>query len=300
MLAGLMGVLGWGLMIVYVLIMNPHQDMITRDYVHYMTSNSILLGAEFDKIISILLVTGILAVALIRARRLLIASVSEKQASEELSRFFSRDVAQRIKNSDDSIKAGMAERREAAIINLDMRGFTNLAASESAEKVMGMLAEYQSLCVPVIQKHGGSIDKFMGDGIMATFGASTPSESYAANAMRAMDELMDITAKWTSGETSNDGLPRPSVNGSIAVGSILFGAVGDESRLEYTVIGDAVNLSAKLEKQNKNLGVRAIGDRLGYDRAIEQGYIPLLPKETKDQETVDGVRHPMDLVILAS
>ncbi|WP_417452302.1 adenylate/guanylate cyclase domain-containing protein [Kiloniella sp.] len=295
-IAGLFAALGWGIMIMYVVSVDTMDSMITRDYVHYMTSNSILLGAEFDKIISILVVTLILAVALVRARALLINSVSERQAAQELSRFFSPEVAKKIAHSKDKIMVGSAERREAAIMNLDMRGFTKLAAVESAEVVMGTLAEYQQLCVPIIQKHGGSIDKFMGDGIMATFGASLPSETYAADALRAMDELMDVTAVWQR----DDGEEAPLVNGSIAVGPVLFGAVGDDTRLEYTVIGDAVNLSAKLEKHNKDVGARAISDYTTYKIALEQGYQPLLEPKVIEKSQVMGISEAMDLVVIAN
>ncbi|WP_421779557.1 adenylate/guanylate cyclase domain-containing protein [Kiloniella litopenaei] len=295
-IAGLFAALGWGIMIMYVVSVDSMDSMITRDYVHYMTSNSILLGAEFDKIISILVVTLILAVALVRARALLINSVSERQAAQELSRFFSPEVAKKIAHSKDKIMVGSAERREAAIMNLDMRGFTKLAAVESAEVVMGTLAEYQQLCVPIIQKHGGSIDKFMGDGIMATFGASVPSETYAADALRAMDELMNVTATWQR----DNGEEAPLVNGSIAVGPVLFGAVGDDTRLEYTVIGDAVNLSAKLEKHNKDVGARAISDHTTYQRALEQGYQPLLEPKVLEKSQVMGVTEAMDLVVIAN
>ncbi|WP_419903202.1 adenylate/guanylate cyclase domain-containing protein [Kiloniella sp.] len=294
-IAGLFAALGWGLMILYVVKVDSMDSMITRNYVQYMTSNSILLGAEFDKIISIIIVTLILAVALIRARRLLIHSVSERQAAEELSRFFSPEVAAKIAQSKDKIIAGNAERREAAIMNLDMRGFTKMASRETAEVVMGTLAEYQQLCVPIIQKHGGSIDKFMGDGIMATFGASEPSQTYAADALRAMDELMDATHNWQLSE----GMEVPKVNGSIAVGSVLFGAVGDDTRLEYTVIGDAVNLSAKLEKYNKDVGVRALSDDIAYKRAFEQGYEPQRQVKILEKSEVMGIARPINLVVLA-
>ncbi|MFD2204905.1 adenylate/guanylate cyclase domain-containing protein [Kiloniella antarctica] len=294
-IAGLFAAIGWGLMILYVVKIDSMDSMITRNYVQYMTSNSILLGAEFDKIISILIVTLILAVALIRARRLLIHSVSERQAAEELSRFFSPEIAAKIAHSEDKIMAGIAERREAAIMNLDMRGFTKMASQETVEVVMGTLAEYQQLCVPIIQKHGGSIDKFMGDGIMATFGASEPSKTYAADALRAMDELMEATKNWRREE----GLAVPLVNGSVAVGSVLFGAVGDDSRLEYTVIGDAVNLSAKLEKHNKDVGARALADDTAYKRALEQGYEPKSQKKRLENNHIMGISKPLDLVVVA-
>src|SRR3546814_6771047 len=111
--------------------------------------------------------------------------------------------------------------------------------------------------VPVIQRHGGSIDTFLGDGIMATFGAGRPSKRQAAEALAALDAAMAEAADWQA-ENESAGRRCPQVNGAVATGRVLFGAVGDDTRLEYTVIGDAVNLAAKLEKHNKLLGERAL------------------------------------------
>jgi adenylate cyclase len=195
-LAGVVAALGWGAMILYVVVIDSTDAMITRDYVKYMTSNAILLGAEFDKIISILMVTGIIAVALQRAKGLLVRAVTEQTAARELSRFFDPEIAARIKGSEQEIRAGTGELRDAAVLNLDMRGFTKLVGQASAEEVMGLLAEYQTRMVPVIQKHGGTIDKFLGDGIMATFGAAVPSESYAADALTALEEALAAARDW--------------------------------------------------------------------------------------------------------
>ncbi len=299
LLAGLVASLGWGILIVYVVTHAPENPMITRDYVDYLTSNSILLGAEFDKIISILVVTVIIAAALQRARGLLIRAIAEQAAAQELSRFFAPEIARKIKQSDQQILAGTGEAREAAIVNVDMRGFTKLAETEEPDKVMSLLAEYQSLMVPAIQQHGGSIDKFMGDGILATFGAAQPSETYAADALRAVDEIMRVAEDWQASRDS-DGLPAPAVNASVATGRILFGAVGDATRLEYTVIGDAVNLSAKLEKENKTQRVRALCDGETFDRALAQGYGQTDGKERRAACPVGGVAHPVDLVVLSA
>ena len=299
LLAGIVASLGWGILIVYVVTVSPENPMITRDYIDYLTSNSILLGAEFDKIISILVVTIIIAAALQRARGLLIRAVAEQAAAQELSRFFAPEIARKIKQSDQQILAGTGEAREAAIVNVDMRGFTRLAEIEEPDKVMSLLAEYQSLMVPTIQKHGGSIDKFMGDGILATFGAAQPSETYAADALRAVDELMQVAEEWRASGQS-DGLEVPAVNASVATGRILFGAVGDATRLEYTVIGDAVNLSAKLEKENKTQKVRALCDAETFERALAQGYEESDGKEQRSACPVGGVAHPVDLVVLAA
>ncbi len=297
--AGLAAAAGWMGMVLYVITIDPDNTMITRDYVAYMTSNSILLGAEFDKMVSILMVAAILGVALIRGRALLVRAVTESAAARELSRFFAPEVAERIRGAKQEVAVGSGELREAAILNLDLRGFTRFAKTRSPDEVMGLLAEYQHRMVQVIQDHGGSIDKFLGDGIMATFGVSEHSESYAADSLRALDRAVALGAEWTAAKRA-EGIPCPAVNGAVASGRVVFGAVGDATRLEYTVIGDAVNLAAKLEQHNKALLSRALTDAATFDLACAQGYAPAA--EVRRLETVDvaGLDQGVDLVVLVS
>ena len=158
--------------------------MVPRDYVYYMTHNTVLIGAEFDKIISILLVTAIIAVAINRARNLLNRSVAEGQAVQDLSRFFSPEIADQITASEEAVSAGSGEARDAAILFCDIRRFTNFSHTHQPNEVIAMLAGYQRQIVPILQKHGGTIDKFMGDGIMVTFDAALPTETFAADALR--------------------------------------------------------------------------------------------------------------------
>jgi len=106
LLAGLASALGWLILVGYVITVDPHDNMITRNYVAYMTSNTVLLGAEFDKIISILMVTGILTVALVRARKLLERSVIEATAAADVARFFSPEIASKITHFRQQIRPG--------------------------------------------------------------------------------------------------------------------------------------------------------------------------------------------------
>lgn len=297
-MAGIAAALGWLAMIGYVVFADPHDNMITHDYRLYMTSNTILLGAEFDKIISMLMVTGIIALAIHIARQMLTSSYVEGQAKQNLSRFFDPEVARRIGRRGEEIMAGTGEARDVAILNLDLRGFTKMSTKLKPQEVMAILADYQSTMVPIIQREGGAIDKFLGDGIMATFGAVQRQEDYAARACRALEAAMAASADW-AGRQHEMGRPALSVNGAVASGRVVVGAVGDESRLEFTVIGDAVNLSAKLEKHNKSIGTRAVIAADTYAAALSQG---LEAKETHrrlPQSTVAGVTQPMDLVAVA-
>ena len=298
LLGGVMAALGWGVLVAYVLKHDASNPMLTRNYVTYLTDNAVLLGAEFDKIISILTVTLIIAVAIGRAKTLLLRSVTEELASRELSRFFDAGVAARIKGSAQAIEAGMGELRDAAILSLDLRGFTKVAADYPPEATMALLSEYQARLVPVIQKHGGAVDKFLGDGILCSFGAVVPSKTCAADALAALQEVMEIAARWQA-ERAAAGQPAPRVNGALATGRVLFGAVGNADRLEYTVIGDAVNLAAKLEKQNKVVGCNALTDQASYDLALVQGFTGASAARHLPQQMVAGVPQALDLVVLS-
>ncbi len=299
LVAGVVAALGWLVLVLYVITIDPGDNMITRDYIAYMTSNSILLGAEFDKMVSILVVAAILGVALMRGRALLVRAVAEGVAAQELARFFAPEIASKIRGSDQEIAAGTGEARDAAIVNFDMRGFTRFAEKQPPDRVMSLLADYQHRMVQVIQTHGGSVDKFLGDGIMATFGAAVTSPTYAADALRAVDQAIADAVDWHAA-CEAEGRPCPEVNAAVATGRIVFGAVGDETRLEYTVIGDAVNLSAKLEQHNKAQVVRALCDAKTYELALAQGYEPSEDKRRVPGAAVAGIGHPIDLVVLVA
>ncbi len=295
--AGMVATIGWVAMILYVIMIDPNDNMLTRNYVTYLTSNSILIGAELDKIISILFVTAILAIAVRGGNNLLVRAISEQSAAQDLSRFFDESVVDEIRYSAELIKAGEGEKRDAAILNVDIRGFTGMAARMDASEVMAILSAYQDRVVSIVQDCGGTIDKFMGDGIMATFGAARSSQSYAADALRAVDAIIADAGRWAAEEPRLSALNRRSIGISVASGPIIFGAVGRENRLEFTVIGDAVNRSAKLEKHNKVLGTSAITDAQTYEVAIAQGYQP--PAEpNRISGRIDGVAGDGEIVVL--
>lgn len=294
---GLVAVVGWLGLVFYAVFSDMDRMRVTRNYVEYLTGNNILIGAELDKTMVILAVTGILSVALYRGRSLLFEATRDHAAASDLKRFFAPEVAASITDADTELQAGEGSLRDAAILYADIRSFTATSSTLPPEKVLEILAEYQNLAVEVINQEGGRVDKFLGDGILATFGAVQPSETHAADALRAATKLVDAvadnqerfhTAGWP------DGL---RIGTAVAAGPVTVGVIGSKNRLEFTVIGDAVNRAAKLEDANKSQKSTVLTDRVTWELAQKQGYSDEL-LETRPQSIISGLVKPIDLVLL--
>ena len=253
LVAGAVAAGGWLAMVLYATRMASDNPMITRDYVEYMTSNSILLGAEFDKVISVLIVTGILAVAITRARDLLVRSVVESTAATELSRFVPSEVAAQVKTSESRVEAGAGDVRETTIFFNDLQGFTTLSEGMTPVELISTLNEYFAAVTEPIVRHGGVINQYQGDAILATFNLPKALDDHAASAVRAAIEIQRILASRTFGADL-----RLTTRVGINTGVVVGGLGGAQDRLGYTVHGDDVNLAARLEALNKEHGTRII------------------------------------------
>ena len=271
--AGFTAAAGWLLMVAFAVRIDATDPMITRDYVHYMTSNSVLLGAEFDKVISILLVTLILALAIARARDLLVRAVAEHSAALELSRFVPDRVAEQVRSADAPVRAGQGEVAEATILFTDIEGFTTLSERLGPEQLINVLNEYFSVVSEPIVRHGGVINQFQGDAILATFNMPDPLADHAQEAVEAACDMQRVLREHRFGE---DGLALHSRIG-INTGRVVGGLVGTGDRLGFTVHGDEVNLAARLEQLNKEHGTRILVSRRSADLAGRErfAFVPI-------------------------
>jgi adenylate cyclase len=292
--AGCSAAIGWALLTLAA-VLATGRDAITHNFTDYITGNKILIGAELDKIFAILLVTGLLTFGVSRAQTTLLRAVREESAGKEVRRFLSRGLAEAISSSDSLIEAGTATEREAAILMLDIRGFTRFSAAVPARDVVAMLTGFHARIIPLIRANGGVVDKFLGDGVMATFGAINTSDSAAADALRALDAILAESAQWQKEQEAISIASPLRVNGAVASGHVVFATLGSDDRLEYTVIGDAVNLAAKLEKHNKIEKTRALFPEATLVRALTQGYRPAVEPERRHSARVAGVDAPIDL-----
>jgi adenylate cyclase len=291
---GVAAALGWALLTVIAALDGAPT---TGDYRVYMTSLALLPGAEMEKIAGILATTGVLALGVDRARALLFRTATEEAATADLSKFVGRDAAERIRASNDGVKSGDGEIRRAAIMFVDLRGFTPATKTMAPRDVIALLQEYQSRLLPLIERGGGSVDKFLGDGILVSFGAARESGRECADAVETALAAAAEALRWRD-ERLRTGKPPLDVGIALASGDVVYGAVGHGDRLEYTVIGEPVNLAAKLEKRAKAENARIIATSGVVKKAGDQGF-PAAPLRRVAGAMVEGVSGPLDLDVLA-
>ena len=294
---GLTAAAGWLILLGYAVGAPGGMALVTRDFVEYIGSVKILVGGELDKVISILLVTAVLSLAVARSRELLYHAVSDQAAATQLSRFFSPDIAARLLKADELLNSGEAEQGEAAAMFIDLRGFTRLAASLPPGALIGLLREYQHIVVPIVHAHHGSIITYLGDGVMVTFGATTASQTYCADALRCAEALLDALAAWSETRRGR-GQPAPGAGIGVESGIVTCGVIGEHGRLEFAIIGDPVNRAAKLQNHTKVENVRALTSARTLERAIAQGYSPARAACLPGAREVAGVGPPANLAVI--
>lgn len=186
------------------------------------------------------------------------ASFTEQRLRRAFSRFVPEEVIDRLTEDAASETESINEKRKVAVLICDIRNFTSISERNKPENVVSFLNEYFKKMVEVIKKHGGAIDKFMGDAIMALFG--TPV-SYEDNARRAVDAALEMQSLVPGISCSNLFIPEGmnfNVGIGIHYGDVIVGSIGCAEKSDYTVIGNTVNLASRLEGLTKSYGAGII------------------------------------------
>jgi adenylate cyclase len=184
----------------------------------------------------------------------------EGRERRKLKRLFgqyvSKDVYEQLVANPALARLG-GQRREMTVLFSDIRGFTTLSERGQPEDVVHMLNEYFTRMVDLVFAHKGTIDKFVGDMVMALFNAPVDDPLHADHAVQTalamIDALDELNSKWTA-----EGKPRLDIGVGINTGPMIAGNIGSDAIMSYTVIGDAVNLGSRLESLNKQYGTRII------------------------------------------
>jgi len=170
-----------------------------------------------------------------------------------LGKVVSPEIAEKLLSRD--VELG-GEEREVTMLFSDLRGFTTYSESRDAQEIVAVLNEYFTRVSAAIESNNGVVDKYLGDGMMALFGAPVSHEDDAGNAMAAALAMVETLDEMNRG-LAQRGLPPLSMGIGINTGHVVAGNLGGPNRLNYTVIGDGVNLAARLEGLSKRDGLNA-------------------------------------------
>lgn len=197
------------------------------------------------------------------AHRVLAEEENVKYVRNTFSKFVSKDVVNELLNNPESIELGGGA-YDMTVFFSDIRGFTTISEKLPPEELVQVLNEYLSSMTNIIIEERGAIDKYIGDAIMAFWGAPVPDENHALLACRAslrqLESLKALQEKW-----SNEGKPVLDIGIGLNTGLAVAGNIGSEHRMDYTIIGDMVNLGSRIEGINKVYGTRIIISENTYE-----------------------------------
>ncbi len=202
--------------------------------------------------------------------RILTEERKKKEIKDAFSRYVAPSLVQDIMKDPAKLVLGGEERR-LTIFFSDIRGFTTLSEGLEPQVLVRLINDYLTPMTDIVLKHGGTVDKYMGDAIMAFWGAPVWQDDHAVRAARTALEMMarlrELQAEW-----EQRGIPRLDIGIGLSTGNVTVGNMGSHLRFDYTVMGDSVNLGSRLEGMNKEYGTHIIVPKFTYEE-IKQEFI---------------------------
>ncbi len=180
------------------------------------------------------------------------SAANRKVAEELLGVYLGRDAGDRVLSGE--IQRGSLRQINAVICSFDLTDFTSLSERNAPDAVIAMLNDYFALAVGLVEAHGGHVLKFMGDGMLAMFDDDEDDMTRAATAALEMAAALPDAMAARNAERSSSGMPVAEATLALHAGELLYGNIGAEDRLDFTVIGSAVNLTARLSGMHRTLG----------------------------------------------
>jgi adenylate cyclase len=271
--------------------LEPGQHVPYRMDPHFVT-----LPQHVKEILIFMAVTIILAAAVRRVRLLAFRQAEIERQRANLARHFSPNMVDTLALSDDPLDT--VRKQHAAVLFADIVGFSGMSERLGPERTMDILRQTHSVISDQVFAHDGTLDKFIGDAVMATFGVPLTGERDAVNAVACARSIQAALA-------SDNPLPAAPLRVGIGIhyGEVVMGNMGGAGRLEYGVIGDTVNVASRLEALTREIGadtifsddlVRAALDSRDVDPSILIGF------EKIQAQALRGRNEPIDIWVLKS
>jgi adenylate cyclase len=241
---------------------NPSESIALYLDAHFVDSAAYASG-----IFTAFLIAGIVAVAVARVQRLVDVQARIERARDNLARHVSANLVEELAAIDEPF--GPTRSQEVAVLFTDVVGFTRLCEKVSPEAIFSMLRGFHERMADCVFEHGGTLDKFVGDSVMATFGTPQPSTNDAANALACARSMLKSLERWNAQRLDRGEL---AVQAGIGLhfGPVVLGNIGNKRRLEFAVLGDTVNTASRLEGLTRGLGASLVVSQALMDRALDQ------------------------------
>lgn len=257
-----------------------------------VSPGSIALGNRIQEIVVFLICAATLAVAVRRGNDLLIRHAAVARERANLARYFSPNVVDELSGHDEPLK--QVRTQNVAVLFVDIVGFTAFADGREPEDVIGTLREFHARMEREVFRHKGTLDKYLGDGLMATFGTPFAGDADAGNALRCAQAMLATVERWNA-ERRAAREPPIKVSFGLHYGPVMLGDIG-LTCLEFAVIGSTVNAASRLEALTRALDCALVAsDDLVMRARVEAGgagaeFAPLI---ARPPHTIRGFEQPI-------
>jgi len=256
--------------------------------------NRVHFDVRIQEAVVFLICAYTLAMSVRRFNRLLLGHAVLERERANLSRYFSPNVVDELSKNDDPLR--QIRTHNVTVLFVDIVGFTALAANRHPEEIIGMLRGFHQRMEVEVFRFDGTLDKYLGDGLMATFGTPVAGKRDALNAVNCARAMMQAVDAWNA-ERVAAGEPEIRASFGVHHGPVVLGDIG-VNRLEFAVIGNTVNVASRLEKLTRDIGVRlAISDdtRVQIIRESSDSDPALIGMVNKGPQAIRGLHAPVDV-----
>lgn len=272
----------------------------TPPLAEFLNPTQMVWDQRVEEMVVFLMCAVILGVSMRRFHYLLLEQASAERERANLSRYFSPNVVEQLSQNDDPLKE--VRTQDIAVLFVDIVGFTTYSADRPPEEVITTLREFHGRMETEVFRNQGTLDKYLGDGLMATFGTPFAGEHDALNALRCARGMMIAVEAWNT-ERTGQGEPPIQASFGLHYGPVVLGDIG-ANRLEFAVIGNTVNVASRLEALSRPLEVTLVASddlmaRLAEEPAAQTG--PDRADMVKQQpQVVRGLPRPIAVWTLAA
>lgn len=254
----------------------------------FLAPNAVALTRLTNQIVFLVLVTAILTLVVWRSRRLLHRQVAAETQRTALSRYFSPNIVRELSSNKQKLDRPAVQ--PVAILFADMIGFTSVSERLSPEELVELLRDFHGRLARKAFAHDGTVDKYIGDAIMVHFGTPRTRRDDPVRALACAVGMIAEMKQWNAERIKRGDTPI-NIGVGVHFGDVIVGNIGDERRLEYTVLGDTVNVASRLEHLSRDIGSPLIvsDDLIEAVRANGVDPLSILPDMKSDAfRTVRG------------